>query len=77
MEAQTLGRKGNIAVLVEHGGHPVENYDPHVEGTLIGAKLVGKVKLGPHGHLGGSLINRARGTHFGHSFIYSEIVSLT
>ena len=35
-----LGRKGNIVTLVECGGHPMENYDPHVEYTLIGAKLV-------------------------------------
>jgi len=75
--AQTLGRKGNISTLVECGGHPMENYDPHVKYTLIGAKLVGKFKLGTHGNLRGSLINRERGTDFAHSFILSEIVSLT
>jgi len=66
--AQTLGWKGNIVAIVERGGHPMDNYNPHVEDTLIGAKLVGKVELGPHG---------ARSTHFGHSFIYLEIVSFT
>lgn len=55
----------------------MENYDPHVKYTLIGAKLVGKFKLGTHGNLRGSLINRERGTDFAHSFILSEIVSLT
>lgn len=77
MGAQTLGGKINIVALVKCGGHPMENYGPHMEDILIEVKLVGKVELGPHGHLGGSLINRAGGTHFGHSFIYSEIVSFT
>lgn len=34
-------------VLVEHGGHPMENYGPHVEYTLIGVKLVGESRVGP------------------------------
>ena len=37
--------------LVEHGGHPMENYSPHVEDTLIGAKLVGKFELAHMGIL--------------------------
>ena len=45
--AQTLGRKGNIAALVERGGHPMENYDPHEEYALIGAKLVGERQAEP------------------------------
>lgn len=77
MGAQTLGRKGNVVTLVERGGYPMGNYNPHVEDSLIGVKFVGKVELGLDGHLRGYLINRARGTHIGQSIIYSETVSLT